>query len=307
METTTISIGAGRLSARIDTLGAQLMSLKLDDIEYLWQGDPRWWPRRSPGLFPIVGSLRPGTVSAAGPCPMGRHGVARSQEFSVVMCTADSVALELAANDATLAAYPYRFRLRLSYAATNETGLEQRFEVENTGEAPMPYVLGGHPAFALPLGGPAMAPAEPLASEENPAFEGCALEFARPWSACSPTMVPGELLDFDQPIPVVEDTDRLPLSRALFATDTLVLHDVPERMARLTDARTGRSVRFDFPGFDYLGVWSAANGAAPFVAIEPWLGCATATNEGDHLEEKRGMRLLAPGATATHAFTMTLA
>ena len=309
METTTISIGAGRLSARVDTLGAQLMSLKLDDIEYLWQGDPRWWPRRSPVLFPIVGSLRPGTVSAAGPCPMGRHGVARAQAFDVIEHSEEHLVLGCVATQETLKAYPYRFRLRMGYAVVGETTLEQRFEVENTGEAPMPYVVGGHPAFALPLGGAQHTGDEgnTEADGKNPAFEGCSLEFARPWTANSPTMVDGGLLDFEQAIPLLENSDCLPLRRDLFATDTIVLHDVPDRTVSLVDAGAGRSVRLDFPGFDYLGVWSASYGTAPFVAVEPWCGCATAADEGNRLEDKRGMRLLAPGTIASHAFTMTLA
>ena len=42
--------------AEIDTMGAQLMSLR-DALgtEYLWQGDPRYWAERSPLLFPMVG------------------------------------------------------------------------------------------------------------------------------------------------------------------------------------------------------------------------------------------------------------
>lgn len=296
------AIAAGRLSARAAELGAQLMSLALDDVEYLWQGDPRWWPRRSPVLFPIVGSLRPGTTSAAGSCPMARHGIARTQVHRLVEHGERHLVFELSDTAETRAAYPYRFRLRMGYAIVGEATLEQRFEVTNTGEVPLPYVVGGHPAFALPLGAGVAADAEP---DPTP-FAGCELRFARRWSASSPTMGADELLDFSQPIPVLADADRLPLTRELFATDTIVLHDVPERAATLHDNRTGRSVRFDFPGFDYLGLWSALRGQAPFVAVEPWCGCATTTDESARLEDKRGMRQLAPGAMAVHTFTMTL-
>lgn len=302
---TSHRIATGRLSARVDEQGAQLMSLTLDGIEYLWQGDPHWWPRRAPVLFPVVGSLRPGTKSAAGPCPMARHGVARTQIHRLVEHDERHLLFELQDNAATRASYPYRFRLRVGYAIVGETTLEQRFEVTNTGEVPLPYVVGGHPAFALPLGaGMRVLPggSEPEASP----FAGCELRFARSWTASSPTMDAAELLDFSRPIPVLAGTDRLPLNRELFATDTIVLHDVPERTTTLCDVRMGRSVRIDFPGFDYLGIWSAQHGSAPFVAVEPWCGCATATDEGTRLEEKRGMRLLVPGATAVHAFTMTL-
>lgn len=44
-----------RLTA--DTLGARMMSLRANGTEYLWQGDPRYWPDRAPTLFPFIGRL----------------------------------------------------------------------------------------------------------------------------------------------------------------------------------------------------------------------------------------------------------
>ena len=80
-----VSLRHGRLSAAIDPMGAQLLSLQLDGQEYLWQGDPRFWARRAPVLFPIVGSLRDGRAeSAQGLCEMGRHGIARNYEHAVI-------------------------------------------------------------------------------------------------------------------------------------------------------------------------------------------------------------------------------
>ena len=40
--------------------GAELTSFKLksNDLEYIWQGDPEFWGRHSPVLFPIVGRLK---------------------------------------------------------------------------------------------------------------------------------------------------------------------------------------------------------------------------------------------------------
>ena len=85
-----VEIHGGRIAAAIDPLGAQLSSLQLEGREYLWQGDQRFWARRAPVLFPIVGSLRGGCAqSAAGPCKMGRHGIARNYEHAVVEQAAD--------------------------------------------------------------------------------------------------------------------------------------------------------------------------------------------------------------------------
>ena len=55
MGATTV-IASDNLRAAVDSEGAQLLSLALDGREYLWRGDGRWWPRRAPVLFPIVGA-----------------------------------------------------------------------------------------------------------------------------------------------------------------------------------------------------------------------------------------------------------
>ena len=281
---------AGRtLVARVDPLGAQLMSLAFDGREYLWQGDERWWPRRAPVLFPIVGSLRPGTVSAEGPLSMGRHGVARTREFCVVDVREHAVTLELRSDEETRAAFPYAFCLHITYTVEGTSTLRQTFEVLNTGGAVLPFTLGGHPAFNVPLG-------------EGERFEDYELRFAKPWTVSSPTMVDGGLWDFSHRVPVLSNADRLPLSHRLFDVDTLLLEGVPERRAELVGPQ-GHGVRVAFGGFPYLGLWSAA-GDAPFVAIEPWCGCSTALDEGVRFENKRAMTLLAPGYIEACSFTI---
>ncbi|MBP3534955.1 MAG: hypothetical protein J6J53_02960, partial [Muribaculaceae bacterium] len=47
----------GAMSASVSTLGAELVSLKRDGKEYLWQGDPAYWHGQSPLLFPNCGSF----------------------------------------------------------------------------------------------------------------------------------------------------------------------------------------------------------------------------------------------------------
>ena len=64
-------------------------------------------------------------------------------------------------------------------------------------------------------------------------------------------------------------------------------------------------VKIDFPGFKYIGIWSAA-GDAPFVALEPWTGHSTLTSEDDVFEHKRHITLLEPGAVDERSFTVTL-
>ena len=72
--------------------GAELQSIrdKRTGHEYLWQGNPAFWKRRSPVLFPIVGSVWDGKFHMDGKeYTMGQHGFARDMEFSPVEGTPD--------------------------------------------------------------------------------------------------------------------------------------------------------------------------------------------------------------------------
>lgn len=292
-----VEIRGGRVAAAIDPLGAQLSSLQLEGREYLWQGDQRFWARRAPVLFPIVGSLRGGCAqSAAGPCKMGRHGIARNFEHAVVERAADGSAatFELRDSAETRAAYPYRFALNMTYAVAGGASLSQTFRVTNTGDVTLPFCVGGHPAFNVPLSG-----------AQGESFEDYELRFAEPWTCSVPVIGPDGLMNWEDAFECPLGANALPLTHATFDHDALMFSHVPGSTLTLAGTKSGHGVRVDFPGFDYIGVWSTA-GDAPFVALEPWTGHTTADNEDDVFEHKAGMTLLEPGQTFERAFTITL-
>lgn len=317
-----VSLRHGRLSVAVDPMGAQLLSLQLDGCEYLWQGDPRFWARRAPVLFPVVGSLRDGRAeSAQGPCVMGRHGIARNYEHAVVDRAADgsSVTFELRDSAETRAAYPYSFKLNMTYVITGEATLSQTFRVTNTGDATLPFCVGGHPAFNVPVGaspqgacaaegepcGGSDAARVPLSAAAGEAFEDYVLKFVRPWSCTLPVIGEDGLMSWDNAFECPQGSDTVALTHASFAHDALMFTDVPDSVLTLLGTKTGHGVRVEFPGFPYIGVWSAANDA-PFVALEPWSGHTTAHDEDDVFERKAGMTLLAPGETSERTFSITL-
>lgn len=280
----------GPIEATIDSHGAQLVSLRLDGRQYLWQRDPRWWSSSAPVLFPIVGSLHNDhAVSSAGEVRLRRHGLARNLDHELVDATRGHATYELDSTPETRELYPFDFRLSLSYRVTQDS-LQQSFTVTNTGDVPMPFVVGGHPAFNVPL---------PRTDE---GFDDYELRFAAKWSYDAPTLDHATgILDFDNRWNVLSNSNRLPLSHGLFACDTIVFEDVPDSTVTLMGTKSGHGVELDFDGFPYLGVWSAEHDA-PFVAVEPWTGCASATDEVDAFDTKRGMRTLAPGASWAGGF-----
>ena len=98
------------LTVEVSDLGAELQSIKdADEHEYLWQGDDKYWGRRSPILFPIVCGLYQGTYrTEGGTFQLGRHGFARDMNFRLLRHSDDKVTYVLSETEHTLRQYPYR-------------------------------------------------------------------------------------------------------------------------------------------------------------------------------------------------------
>lgn len=291
------TISKGRLEASVDAHGAQLRSLRLDGVEYLWQADERWWPRSAPVLFPIVGCLRDGFATCAqGECHMDRHGVARNYDHELLENGGDVLRWRLDSTLETRESYPYDWRLEMTYALEGDATLAQTYAVTNTGGVDLPFFLGGHPAFNVPV----------VAGER---FEDYSLWFSRPWTATTAALTADGLQDYASMRTLLEDGRRLPLTHELFAPGSFVLEGVPDSTVSMVGP-TGHGVRVDFEGFDHIGVWSAPAAAdgtpTPFVALEPWCGTATRTDEDDVLEHKQNLIVAAPGQTVTRTFKITL-
>ena len=106
------------IKAKIKSFGAELNSLqKIDeDLEYIWQGDSKYWNRHSPILFPIVGRLKNDSYTYQNQkYNMTQHGFARDKEFEVIKNEADFIEFRLKSDEKTLEIYPFSFELYLSY------------------------------------------------------------------------------------------------------------------------------------------------------------------------------------------------
>ena len=140
-----------KITVIISAHGAELQSIKsAEGREYLWQGDEKNWPRRSPLLFPIVCGLWNGQYRVDGKTyELPRHGFARDMDFDVIEKTESSVTYELTSNEETMKVYPYEFGLNVSYFL-NDDMINVVWTVRNMGKEEMHFQIGGHPAFNLP-------------------------------------------------------------------------------------------------------------------------------------------------------------
>lgn len=278
-------------TAKIDSLGAQLVSLKgRDGFEFLWTGDPEYWKEHAPVLFPIVGALRDNRTRIDGQWfEMTRHGFAKRMEFSVRERGEDYLALCLESNGETRSMYPFDFTFTVTYTLTGE-GITTCFTVKNIGSRPLAYSVGGHPGFNLPV-------------DEEAAFEDYTIQFQQHEDQACPVI--------DLKTGLIDGKEKgfrlsgreIPLQHSLFYQDALVFENLNSQVVRIVNKKSGKGIEMDFAGFPMLGIWSAVNDG-PYVCLEPWTGCATLTTEGDEFLEKKGMAQLAPGGQAEHSFTV---
>lgn len=278
-----ICLKNGELEAKICSKGAELASLSRGGREYLWSGDPAYWNRHAPILFPIVGSLKGKQYRYEGKTyDMGQHGFARDMEFTVVSQTEKKLVMALSETEETLRNYPFRFLLELSYEL-KEDGLLVGWRVKNTDRKTMYFSIGGHPAFNCPMEGKGKQRDYMLRFKKD----------GKPLTEItSAVIVEGGLVGEDTLEFGLED-GYVPLTPNLFDTDTIVLEDGQTDEVSLYDPEGEEYVRVSFP-MPIVGIWTPIQKNAPFLCIEPWCGrCDDADFDGE-LPEKRWGNALEP-------------
>jgi len=270
--------------AVIDSHGGELISFRdPEGTEYIWDGNPAYWPGRNPLLFPIVGNLKNGEVNFEGiPYEMSRHGFARDNEFTAVEQGDEYLVLELQESEDTLAKYPYPFKLQVRQQVI-DGGFITAFCVENTGEKPMPFCIGAHTAFRCPI-------------REGEAFADYEIVFDQKETAPMRRLTAAGLVSHDQREAFLDDQDRFTLDHEIFTrVDTIIFDELKSTGVSLLHKETGKGLRMDFEGFPMMAFWTNGAKKAPYICIEPWHGCAAVDNESGEFTEKPHCILLQPG------------
>ena len=126
-----------RLVVTIDDLGAELVSIydKKYSRELIWQGDPAWWKRQAPILFPNVGKFYGGEYLYQGRhYVQDQHGFARDYVLERVEESPASVTHRLVSNAETRKVYPFDFELMITHRLDGDK-VDIQWQVKNTGGA----------------------------------------------------------------------------------------------------------------------------------------------------------------------------
>ena len=288
------TLSNGRISVTLTTLGGTFSSIRdAAGTERLWQPNPDVWTGQAPICFPICGGLRDGhaTTLSGEKVELPRHGFARKREFALGEKDDGSVSLVLESDEKTLAQYPFPFRLVARYQLEGD-GVRVTYAVTNTGTEPMPFFVGGHPAFRVPV-------------LDGESYGDYRVEFEREETCDVPTPeVDTGLIDEAHRMAGPQQGTTLPLSHELFSVAETIYDRLESRKVTLSNADGSVLLRETFPDMPYLIVWSKP--AGDFVAIEPWSGLSTCSDEDDVLEHKRGCIVAAPGETVERGFSIRL-
>ena len=131
--------------------GAELVRIysKKYNKEILWNGDEKFWARRSPVLFPIVGKLKENkTLIEDKIFSMNQHGFARDMNFELINTTDNSITYKLTSSEETKEVYPYDFNLFITYTINNEK-INVKWKIENIDNKEIYFSIGAHPAFNI--------------------------------------------------------------------------------------------------------------------------------------------------------------
>lgn len=263
------------LKVEIDKLGAEIKSIKnKTNIEYLWQGNPKFWKRQAPILFPIVGKLKNDCYKYNNHTyHMTQHGFARDNYFDIAEKTDTSAKFIFKANEQTKKIYPFDFTLSVTYKLI-KNNIDVSINVTNTGKNDMYFSIGAHPGFNIPL------------LPKQAKFEDYYVVAAprRKFDLMQINSDGLSSMSNDDPL-----DSPVQLSHDLFNHDSKIF-DIGENqksMVMLQSDKTDHGVSLVADDCQYIGFWSIKD--ADFVCLEPWWGIADTKDSKGILQEKKGI------------------
>ena len=281
------------LSFRAGDLCGEHVSLRFldEDIDYVWQPRPGHWEHGSFVCFPLLGRLPDGSYTLDGKTyALPMHGFAQSRVFDLTEREPDRLCYTLSSDEESRAVWPFDFALRLRYRLRGPS-LEIVYEVENRDSRTLPFSIGGHPGFTVPL-----LPGE--------TFSDYRLEFDREERL-------SDVVTFYSPMEVLERAFGtagrvLPLDYGLFRDGSICFRPVRSDFVTLKSGKSGRGLRLSLSGADCFQIWTAPG--SPFLAMEAWHGAITRRDRPgqDDWLAREGTIRLAPGETWRCVHTVTL-
>lgn len=282
------------LCLEIAEMGAEVTRIydKTEDNEILWEGNPVYWKRHSPVLFPNVGKTYKNRVLINGTqYPTSQHGFARDNVFTCIEAANEKASFMFRSSEETKEVYPFDFELHINYKL-NKKELTVEWQVKNCGDETMYFTIGGHPAFRF------AKPEETKADYVLKVPGKEKLEYVLIDISCGCANV-------DEVHTLQLSEEIYPLSDELFAKDALVVDNGQIEEAWLCHKDGTPYVGVRSAGFPNYGIWSVEG--APFVCLEPWMGRCDNVGFNAELSEKPNVNKVEAGEKFIKDYTIVVA
>lgn len=270
--------------------GAEMTSLTKGGREYLWNGDERFWNRRAPILFPVVGKPYNNELHVnAQTYPMKQHGFARDSDFD------DLGNGHLRMKESSLSmSYPYRLGLEVCYELKNSM-VKACWTINNLDDHDAYFQIGAHPGFLLPDFKP------------EHAINGYVRFFNKEGQGVDAVVV-SDLVDGNrvQKHPQLVLPHETPIMVDTFANDALIIEQAQVTSVVLCDRHDKPVLKVDCPQAEAYGIWAPHKEGCPFVCLEPWCGiCDTKDFSGD-ISTRQYIHRLSSCETYTFVYTIEI-
>lgn len=278
------------ISIEVSEHGAELVSLKKGNREYMWNGDPAFWNRHAPILFPVVGKPYNNELHIDGKVyPMKQHGFARDSEFESI----GDGRLRMADTDRT-EQYPYKFLLEADYRLVGSS-VEITWTVTNIDSKDMHFQIGAHPGFILPD------------YEVGRMVNGYVRYYDAEGNLVAPTVTSflddGNRIPPDKRLLVLKE---MPLMPRTFINDALIFEGGQVAKAELWDRHCQPVLSVSCPQAEAFGVWAPHKEGCPFVCLEPWCGICDAKGFTGDISQRTYSHRLAPEGQYRFSYTINI-
>ena len=280
-----------KIKIEVADRGAELKSLLCDGVEYIWYSDPKYWNYCSPFLFPVVGTLKDKkTIFGETEYQIPQHGLIRYRDFKYLGVLDNKISFEFVSDAETYSSYPFKHQVNINYYL-DDYKVKAEIIIKNLDEKDMPFNLGGHPAFNVPL-------------YKNEKFTDYRVVFETEETFDSPKVMPNATLNFDEPVLHFENLKELNLKKELFDIDTIINTKVKSKSVMLLN-KENKGLKFSYPKFKTLAIWTPFNDA-PFVCLEPWIGYNDHHDTKGYFKDKDDVITLKPNEQFTAEFIIEI-
>ncbi|MBK7818434.1 MAG: aldose 1-epimerase family protein [Sphingobacteriaceae bacterium] len=269
---------SNNLIVSINSKGAEITSVKRNELEYIWQAKADIWPRHAPVLFPIVGRLKNNSFKCNEQnYSLSQHGFARDKEFKCTSQSEKKICFKLVSDVEINKIYPFDFSLMIKYAL-EEDMVTCTYEVTNPSSQNLFFSIGAHPGFKVPI-------------EDHEKFEDYTLKFDQAREYQTTVLSDGLLSETKEKLHLTNG--ELSLNTSLFDKDALVFENSQIDTISLVSP-SGKGIELNCKHWPYFGIWSK-KGCNEFVCLEPWYGITDSVNASGDLNTKKGIIELQSG------------